>query len=138
LVAGLFTLGLASLAGLPPLSGYWSKEAVLGAAEEGAHGAHAWAAVLVLVVGLLTGLVTAAYCGRTWWLVVRETRREAHDDMEPVEDVEHGAAVAAVEGAVAVTPVPVAMTAPLVVLAVPTVLGGLLLLGPAAPGHVHL
>ena len=35
LIAGLFTLGLASLAGLPPLSGYWSKEAVLGAADDG-------------------------------------------------------------------------------------------------------
>ena len=32
-LAGLFALGLAALAGLPPLSGFWSKEAVLSAAE---------------------------------------------------------------------------------------------------------
>ena len=30
LVAACFTLGLAALAGLPPLSGFWSKEAILG------------------------------------------------------------------------------------------------------------
>ncbi len=33
LVAACFTLGLAALAGVPPLSGFWSKEAVLAAAE---------------------------------------------------------------------------------------------------------
>ncbi len=138
LVAVLFSLGLASLAGLPPLSGYWSKEAVLGAAEAGVHGPHAWAAVVVLLTGLLTGLVTAAYCARTWWLVVRETPRAAHDDMAEIEDVEAGEVVAAAGGAVPVTPLPVAMTAPLLVLAVPTVAGGLLLLGPLTPGRIHL
>ncbi|MGN6302260.1 MAG: NADH-quinone oxidoreductase subunit 5 family protein [Angustibacter sp.] len=135
-VAGLFTVGLASLAGVPPLSGYWSKEAVLGAAEEATHGGWAWTAWLVLTVGLLTGLVTAAYCGRTWWLVVRETPRQAHAEMAEVEDA--GAEMAAAEGAVPVTPVPRAMTVPLVVLAVPALAGGLLLLGPVAPGEVHV
>ena len=51
------TLGLAALAGLPPLAGFFSKEAVLGAAEETAlHGggrSPSWAGWLVLVVGLL-------------------------------------------------------------------------------------
>ncbi len=136
LVAGLFTVGLASLAGLPPLSGFWSKEAVLGAAEQGTEGPYAWAAWLVLVVGLVTGLVTAAYCGRTWWLVVRESRPQAHRDMAEVGD--DSGAQAAAAGAVTVTPVPVAMTVPLLVLAVPALAGGLLLLGPVPPGHVHL
>ncbi len=142
LVAGLFTVGLASLAGLPPLSGYWSKEAVLGAAEEGLGGGYAWAAGSVLVAGLLTGAVTAAYCGRTWWLVVRETPRAAHDDMTAPDDVDdrfaRGAHDAAAAGSVPVTPVPLAMTVPLVVLAVPAVLGGLLLIGPVVPGQVRL
>ena len=80
----LFTLGLGSLAGVPPLSGYWSKEAVLGAAEEGIHGAQPWTGWLVLVVGLVTALVTAAYCARAWWLVVRETPAEAHAEMAEV------------------------------------------------------
>ena len=136
LVAVLFTIGLGSLAGLPPLSGFWSKEAVLGAAEQATDGPWAWAGWLVLVVGLLTGLVTAVYCGRTWWLVVRESPVQAHREMAEIDD--EGAQVAAAEGAVPVTPVPVAMTAPLLVLAVPALAGGLLLLGPVAPGHVHV
>jgi NADH-quinone oxidoreductase subunit L len=136
MVAGLFTVGLASLAGLPPLSGFWSKEAVLGAAEQATDGPNAWAAWLVLGSGLVTGLVTAAYCGRTWWLVVRETRVQAHRDMAEVDDA--GSLESAAEGAVALIPVPRAMTLPLIVLAVPSLAGGLLLLGPVPPGHVHV
>jgi NADH-quinone oxidoreductase subunit L len=64
------TVGLAALAGLPPFSGFFSKEAVLGAAEETAlHGdgpAASWTGWLVLVVGLLTVGVTAAYVTRLW------------------------------------------------------------------------
>ncbi|MBK6873965.1 MAG: hypothetical protein IPG94_22065, partial [Kineosporiaceae bacterium] len=36
-LAGLFGLGLAALAGVPPLGGFWSKEAVLTAAEQAAR-----------------------------------------------------------------------------------------------------
>jgi NADH-quinone oxidoreductase subunit L len=64
------TLGLAALAGIPPLAGFFSKEAVLGAAEETAvhheGPAYAWTGWLVLVVGLLTVAVTAAYVARLW------------------------------------------------------------------------
>jgi NADH-quinone oxidoreductase subunit L len=133
------------------MSGFWSKEAVLGAAEETAlHGdALAWAGWLVLVAGLLTGVVTAAYATRTWLLVV-PTRREVPADVALVSadgGAERGAdgdlrppdvpapAPVAVEP---VAPVPVAMTAPLVLLAIPAAAGGLLLLGPVVPGEVHL
>jgi len=65
------TIGLLALAGVPPLSGFFSKEAVLASAEEAAlhEGpvAH-WAGWLVLVVGLLTVGVTAAYAVRLWLL----------------------------------------------------------------------
>jgi NADH-quinone oxidoreductase subunit L len=64
------TVGLAALAGIPPFAGFFSKEAVLGAAEETAmHDvgpAHAWTGWLVLVVGLVTAGVTAAYVARLW------------------------------------------------------------------------
>jgi NADH-quinone oxidoreductase subunit L len=63
------TVGLAALAGLPPFSGFFSKEAVLGAAEDAARHdgpVAAWAAWLVLVIGLLTVGVTAAYVTRLW------------------------------------------------------------------------
>ena len=67
-LAWLFGLGLAGLAGLPPLGGFWSKEAVLTAAEE-ACAAGAWTGWLVLLGGLLTTLVTGLYAGRAWAMV---------------------------------------------------------------------
>ncbi len=71
------TIGLLALAGVPPLSGFFSKEAVLASAEEVAlHGGPVadWAAWLVLVVGLLTVGVTAAYAIRLWLLTFRGNR----------------------------------------------------------------
>jgi len=103
------TLGLAALAGLAPLAGFFSKEAVLGAAEESAlHGSSAgpvptWAGWLVLVVGLLTVSVTAAYAARLWLLTFFGRPRGS------------GVARAAPHEA------PPAMRWPLVALAVPTV-----------------
>ena len=64
------TVGLLALAAIPPFAGFFSKEAVLGAAEQTAvH--HEWpglrvAGWLVLVVGLATVAVTAAYATRLW------------------------------------------------------------------------
>jgi NADH-quinone oxidoreductase subunit L len=72
------TIGLAALAGLPPFSGFFSKEAVLGAAEEAARHdgpVAAWAAWLVLVVGLLTVGVTAAYVTRLWLMTFFDVTR---------------------------------------------------------------
>jgi NADH-quinone oxidoreductase subunit L len=66
------TVGLGALAGIPPLSGFFSKEAVLGAAEttalEGGP-VPGWAGWLVLVAGLVTVALTAAYAMRLWLLV---------------------------------------------------------------------
>jgi NADH-quinone oxidoreductase subunit L len=101
------TAGLAALAGIPPFAGFFSKEAVLGAAEETAlHGegpAAAWTGWLVLVVGLLTVAVTAAYVTRLWLMTFFDRPRSP---------------VAAHES-------PGAMRWPLVALAVPTVALGL-------------
>jgi NADH-quinone oxidoreductase subunit L len=55
----LFALGTLALAGIPPLSGFWSKELVLAALEH--H-------PVVLVLGLATTLLTAYYMGRAFLL----------------------------------------------------------------------
>jgi NADH-quinone oxidoreductase subunit L len=63
------TIGLAALAGIPPLSGFWTKEGVLGAAEEAAAGNAViapWVGWLVLIAGLVTTALTGAYVVRLW------------------------------------------------------------------------
>jgi NADH-quinone oxidoreductase subunit L len=99
------TVALAALAGLPPFSGFFSKEAVLGAAEESAlHDGPvaSWAAWLVLVVGLVTVGVTAAYVARLWLMTFFDVPR----------------------GGIAAHEASPAMRWPLILLAVPTVLLG--------------
>ncbi|MER7758919.1 NADH-quinone oxidoreductase subunit L [Streptomyces sp. NPDC097619] len=101
------TIGLAALAALPPFAGFFSKESVLVAAEhaafgetEAAPGAAGWT---VLVAGVLTAFLTAAYATRLWLLAFRGSGAPAPD---------HGRQ-------------PIAMTGVLWLLAVPTVAFGL-------------
>ena len=106
------SLGLAALVGLPPLVGFFSKESVLAAAEEAAlHGGPlpAWAAWLVLLAGLTTVLITAAYATRAWLLAFRGPPRWSGAAHDP----------------------PPAMRTPLVALAVPTVALGVLVFMPS-------
>ncbi|MFF4572163.1 NADH-quinone oxidoreductase subunit L [Streptomyces sp. NPDC001410] len=77
------TVALLALAAVPPFSGFFSKESVLGAAEhvatghtDHAPGAAGW---IVLAAGLLTALLTAAYATRLWLLAFRGKGAEAPD-----------------------------------------------------------
>ncbi|SEG64615.1 NADH dehydrogenase subunit L [Actinacidiphila yanglinensis] len=101
-------LALAALAALPPLSGFFSKESVLRAAEHASAGdtAHVPSAVgwTVLVAGLVTAVLTGAYATRLFLLAFLGNGPDAPD---------HGRQ-------------PVTMTAVLWVLAIPTLaFGGL-------------
>ncbi|SHK55175.1 NADH-quinone oxidoreductase subunit 5 family protein [Actinacidiphila paucisporea] len=101
-------LALAALAALPPLSGFFSKESVLRAAEHASSGdtAHVPSAVgwTVLVAGLTAALLTAGYATRLFLLAFRGSGPDVAD---------HGRQ-------------PVVMTTVLWVLAVPTLaFGGL-------------
>ncbi|GHI88025.1 NADH-quinone oxidoreductase subunit 5 family protein [Streptomyces xanthophaeus] len=101
------TIALLALAAIPPFAGFFSKEAVLVAAELAAQGhsdaAPAAAGWLVLLSGLLTALLTAAYAARLWLMAFRGRGAPAPD---------HGKE-------------PVAMTGVLWLLAVPSVAFGL-------------
>lgn len=101
-------LALAALAALPPLSGFFSKESVLRAAEHAASGdtAHVPSAVgwTVFAAGLAAAVLTAGYAARLFLLAFRGSGPVAPD---------HGRQ-------------PIAMTTVLWVLAVPTLaFGGL-------------
>ncbi|WP_256106836.1 NADH-quinone oxidoreductase subunit L [Streptomyces sp. ODS05-4] len=107
------TLALLALAAIPPFAGFFSKEAVLVAAEHTALGeptalgeaaaVPAGAGWIVLVSGLLTAVLTAAYATRLWLLAFRGHGSEAPD---------HGRQ-------------PIAMNAVLWVLALPSLAFGL-------------
>ncbi|MEB8341627.1 NADH-quinone oxidoreductase subunit 5 family protein [Streptomyces endophyticus] len=80
------TVALLALAAIPPFSGFFSKEAVLGAAEHTATGqengaltAPTAAGWIVLVAGLITALLTAAYATRLWLLAFKGSGTEAPD-----------------------------------------------------------
>ncbi|MFE7167160.1 NADH-quinone oxidoreductase subunit L [Streptomyces sp. NPDC057616] len=77
------TVALLALAAIPPFSGFFSKESVLGAAEHAAtrHTAHVPGAAgwITLVAGLVTAALTAAYATRLWLLTFRGRGAEAPD-----------------------------------------------------------
>ena len=91
------TVGFAALAGIPPASGFFSKDTILAQAWRAARdrgrsdfgwfayaplgagthsaGVPAWTGWLVLISGLLTAAVTAAYATRTWLVTFFGERR---------------------------------------------------------------
>jgi NADH-quinone oxidoreductase subunit L len=97
-----WTMGIATvaIAGIPPLAGFWSKDEILSSA----FGRGGWFSVL-WVIGLVTALITAFYMTRQWVMVfLGEPRWD--EGAQPHES-------------------PWVMTAPLVILAVLSVVGGL-------------
>ena len=110
------TIGFAALAGIAPLVGFFTKDAVIAGTLEGAqHGrlVWPWVAWLLLVSMVLTAVLTVAYSLRAWLLVFfGET-----DETTEARDVHEA---------------PPSMRVPLYLLAVPTVLGGLVVADPAA------
>jgi NADH-quinone oxidoreductase subunit L len=96
------TIGLGALVGLPPLAGFWSKDAILHEASAADAG---WLPWLVYGVGVLTVVITAWYATRLWLRVFFGSPRSA--------------------GAVHAHEPPPAMAWPVLVLAVPSALLGL-------------
>jgi NADH-quinone oxidoreductase subunit L len=97
LTASVFAIGGLALAGIPLFAGFFSKDQILGAAY-GAGRSGLW------IAGLIAAFVTAVYVARAYFMTFEGRLRS---DLHP-----HDA--------------PVLMTAPMIALAVLTVLGGLL------------
>jgi NADH-quinone oxidoreductase subunit L len=95
--AWTFAIGALALSGLFPLSGFWSKDAIL---TEALH-----ENVLYFIVGLIAAFFTAFYMARLFFLIFAGKPRSSHDGHEPHES-------------------PAVMTVPLVILAVLAVVAG--------------
>ena len=70
-------IGLAALAGVPPLIGFFTKDTVVDAAFEGVAEGGGWRAGIVVLGLLLTVVLTAAYCTRAWLLIDTPARAGA-------------------------------------------------------------
>ncbi len=139
------TMGFAgaALAGIPPLSGFWSKDEVLAAAYSSGN----W---VLFLFAMITVFLTAFYMFRAWFMTFfgewRGGRQESSIDVHAADaariaqDVHgtHGAVHAAPHGgahAPGSTPheSPAVMSIPLLILLVPTLVSGFwALLGPAS------
>ncbi|MFD9566620.1 NADH-quinone oxidoreductase subunit L [Streptomyces sp. NPDC059994] len=114
------TVALLALAAIPPFAGFFSKEAVLSAAEHTVLGdstvAPQGTGWIVLIAGLLTALLTAAYATRLWLMAFRG--KGAPDPALPQ-------ALNSVRAGETPSRQPVAMNAVLWVLAIPSIGFGL-------------
>ncbi|MEP6796908.1 MAG: NADH-quinone oxidoreductase subunit L, partial [Lapillicoccus sp.] len=132
-------IGLASLAGVPPLVGFASKEGVLAVAEE-SLGRDGWVAWVVLVALVVTVVLTAAYCARAWLVLTTDAPSlAAVEALEGQAESDEAAASAGDEhptGGHGVRPVTWSAALTVSLLAVLTVVGALGLL--LFPGGLHV
>ncbi len=109
-----FLIGAAALAGVPLVSGFWSKDEVLASVYEGTHGPYTGFFQLLLIGGLVTAGVTAFYTFRAYFMTFwGETRFPPEAGEHPHES-------------------PAVMLYPLMILAVFAALAGLIV------GPTHL
>ncbi len=122
-----YLAGWLAIAGVPPLSGFWSKDEILLSAYEGG-GLGVTGAKVLWVVGLLTALLTAYYMSRQVFLVFFGKERFLHSVGSGFAPMHAEADTAADEhhanGPVTPHESPWQMTVPLIVLAGLAVVGG--------------
>jgi NADH-quinone oxidoreductase subunit L len=142
------TIGFGSLAGVVPLVGFFTKDAVIGAVWDAAREGHLvwpWVAWVLFLSAVVTALLTVAYSLRAWLMVfftappvvepgpayvllpaVGPLTAEPATETEPEAEVHEA---------------PLSMKVPLYLLTIPTVLGGLVVAYPElvfGEGEYHL
>lgn len=75
-VRNVFIIGALALAGIPPLSGFWSKELIL---EAGWGGGPAWAAVLMMAGAGLTAIYTVRMVWKVFFGLSAAGEARQHD-----------------------------------------------------------
>ncbi|MGE4317308.1 MAG: NADH-quinone oxidoreductase subunit L [Deferribacterales bacterium] len=106
-----YLIGCIAIAGIPPLAGFWSKDEILAMTYGSGH-TFAW------LVGTGVAGMTAFYMFRSYFLVFQGTPRDQH-----LHDHAHES--------------PIAMTFPLVFLAICSVLVGVVFGYPLEDGFIH-
>jgi NADH-quinone oxidoreductase subunit L len=116
------TVAVVAIAGIPPLAGFFSKDAILFAAyQQGTSGKIFW------FVGLVTAGLTAFYMFRLWYLTfLGESRAESHaeDHGAPVHARSHTKLTLEADHPHTPHESPWSMLGPLVILAILSVCGG--------------
>ncbi|MEF3254502.1 MAG: NADH-quinone oxidoreductase subunit L [Deferribacterales bacterium] len=111
ITAYTFLIGCIAIAGIPPLAGFWSKDEILAMAFATDH-------KLAWFIGTVVAFMTAFYMFRLWWMVFTGEPRDHH-----LYDHAHES--------------PWQMTMPLVLLAILSVLVGMLFGYPLEDGYIH-
>jgi len=74
-------IGALSISGIPPFSGFWSKDEVL--ATVWSAGSLSWVFVLLYVLGIATAFMTAFYMFRLWFMTFKgepgESSKHSHE-----------------------------------------------------------
>jgi NADH-quinone oxidoreductase subunit L len=108
----VFFVGAIAIAGIPPFAGFWSKDGVLADAFKSGH-------YLLWFIGVVGAFMTAFYMFRLIYMTFYGRSRVDHEVLHHVHES------------------PPIMTVPLIILAILSVVGGMLLGVPPEHGWIH-
>ena len=108
----VFYVGTIAIAGIPPFAGFWSKDGILADAFKSEH-------YLLWFIGVVGAFMTAFYMFRLIYMTFYGTSHVDHEVLHHVHES------------------PPIMTVPLIILAILSVVGGLILGVPPEHGWIH-
>jgi NADH-quinone oxidoreductase subunit L len=112
ITSGVFFIGAIAIAGIPPFAGFWSKDGILADTFKSGH-------YLLWFIGVVGAFMTAFYMFRLIYMTFYGESRVDHDVLHHVHES------------------PPIMTVPLIILAILSVAGGLILGVPPEHGWIH-